>query len=325
MTLSATEAGSPRRSADTEKVIATAPGKVILFGEHAVVYGRPAIAAPVFQVRAQAMIEPVQSEHVVIHAPDIRREYSLSNASGDDPIATIVRLSCEQFGVVPKGFHLSVQSTIPVARGLGSGAAVSVAIARCVAGFYSRKLGKQDLAGLAFQVEKLHHGTPSGIDNTVIAFEELIYFVVGAPIQTFRVARPFLIAIADTGVPAPTKLAVGDVRQAWQNDRARYEALFDQVGAIADSGRAAMEEGRLDMIASLMNQNQHLLREMGVSSPQVENLVQAAVRGGARGAKLSGGGRGGNVIALVEEATQASVESALRDAGAVSVLITRIG
>ncbi len=325
MTRSPRHSGSSRRSADTEKVIATAPGKIILFGEHAVVYGRPAIAAPVFQVRAKAVIDPVDSQQVVVHAPDIGHEYRLSEAPVDDPIATIVRLTCDRLAVEAKGFQLSVHSTIPVARGLGSGAAVSVAIARAVAGFYLRKLSKQDLAGLAYEVEKLHHGTPSGIDNSVIAFEEPIYFVLGAPIQSFRVARPFLIAIADTGVPAPTKFAVGDVRKAWQNDRARYEALFDQVGAIAEFGKVAIEEGRIDEVGSLMNQNQVLLQEIGVSSSEVEALVQASVRSGARGAKLSGGGRGGNIVALIDESTKANVESALRDAGAVSVLITRIG
>ncbi len=312
------------RSADTERVTAFAPGKIILFGEHAVVYGRPAIAVPVLQVHAEATIEPVITGDVLVHAPDIGQHYDLSRAPADDPIAAIIRLTCEQLDVPPSGFHLHVHSTIPVARGLGSGAAVSVAVAHALAGFFQKKLSKEELSALAFQVEKLYHGTPSGIDNTVIAFEQPVYFVRGQPIESFRVARPFVVAIADTGVPAPTKVAVGDVRRAWEADRARYDGLFDKVGAIAGSARTAIEAGQIDAIGPLMNENQALLREIGVSSAQVETLVETALRAGAQGAKVSGGGRGGNIIALVEDATRDQVAKALRGAGAVNLIMTRI-
>jgi mevalonate kinase len=316
--------GSIMRSADSERVTAFAPGKIILFGEHAVVYGRPAIAVPVSQVHAEATIEPASNDDVLVHAADVGRQYKLDRAPADDPIAAIVRLACEHLNVPARGFRLYVHSTIPVARGLGSGAAVSVAVAHAVAGFFQKKLSREELSGLAFQVEKLHHGTPSGIDNTVIAFEQPVYFVRGEPVQSFRVARPFLVAIADTGVPAPTKVAVGDVRRGWEADRAHYDALFDKVGAIARSARTAIEGGRIDAIGTLMDENHALLREMGVSSTEVEKLIEAALRAGALGAKLSGGGRGGNIIALVEDATRDRVEKALRDAGAVNVILTRI-
>ncbi len=312
------------RSADSERVTAFAPGKIILFGEHAVVYGRPAIAVPVLQVHAEATIEPVSTGAVLVDAPDVGMHYDLSHATSDDPIAAIIRLTCEQMDVPPRRFHLHVHSTIPVARGLGSGAAVSIAVARALAGFFQRKLNTDELSALAFQVEKLHHGTPSGIDNTVIAFEQPVFFVRGEPIESFRVARPFVVAIADTGVPAPTKVAVGDVRRAWGADRAHYDALFDKVGAIARSARTAIETGQIDAIGSLMNENQALLREIGVSSAQVDTLVEVALRAGARGAKVSGGGRGGNIIALVDDATRNQVGEALHDAGAINVIMTRI-
>ncbi len=312
------------RSADTERVTAFAPGKVILFGEHAVVYGRPAIAVPVLQVRAEATIEPGDDGHVSIDASDIGRQYELDGARADDPIAAIIRLTVKHLNVPSRGFHLHVHSTIPVARGLGSGAAVSVAVAHALAGFFQKQVSKEELSALAFQIEKLHHGTPSGIDNTVIAFEQPVYFVRGEPIQSFRVAQPFLVAIGDTGVPAPTKVAVGDVRRAWEGDRKRYDALFDRIGAIARSAKMAIEAGGIDEIGPLMNENQALLQEIGVSSKEVEKLVQAARRAGAPGAKLSGGGRGGNIIALVEEASRARIEEALRESGAANVILTRI-
>lgn len=314
-----------------ETVSATAPGKIILFGEHAVVYGRPAIAVPVFQVHAKATIEPRDDGRVEIDAVDIRRQYDLTDAREGDPIATIIRLTCARLGVEPKNFSVRIQSTIPIGGGLGSGAAVSVAIARALGKYFLEGrlikrpyLSPEEISALAYEVEKLHHGTPSGIDNTVIAFEQPVYFVKGKPIESFRVARPFMIAIADTGITAPTKIAVGDVRRAWEADRARYDTLFDNVGKIVDKARAAIASGQVERLRFLMNDNQTLLREMGVSSPEIERLILAATTAGARGAKLSGGGRGGNVICLIDKVTQDAVERALMKAGAKRVIVTEI-
>lgn len=325
---------------------AIAPGKIILFGEHAVVYGRPAIAVPVLQVSAQATIEPRDDEHVIIDASDLAHQYDMRDAPDDDPIAMIIRLTCMKLGVEPRGLTVRISSTIPIGGGLGSGAAVSVAIARALGKYFTTehtedtekinknsvisvtsvvKLSDADISALAYEVEKLHHGTPSGIDNTVIAFEQPVYFVRGKPIETFRIARPFTLAIADTGIAAPTKIAVGDVRRAWEQDRARYEALFDQVEKIVDKARAAIESGQVERLGYLMNDNQALLREMGVSSPEIERLILAAKTAGARGAKLSGGGRGGNVICLVNEVTRDEVERALMKAGAKRVIVTTVG
>lgn len=310
---------------------ATAPGKIILFGEHAVVYARPAIAAPVFQVHAQATIEPRADARVVIRARDLAREYVVDDAPADDPLATIVRLTCARLNVAPQNFSVTIRSTIPLASGLGSGAAVSVAVARALARYFARALSVEEISALAYETEKLYHGTPSGIDNTVIAFEQPIYFVRGGGTQStapllepFRVAQPFTLAIADSGIAAPTKIAVGDVRRAWAAARARYDALFDQIGAIVRAARAAIERGAVDALGGLMNANHALLREIGVSSPEIETLARAALGAGARGAKLSGAGRGGNVIALVDSVTQDRIARALLDAGAKRVLVTVI-
>ncbi|HEX7587116.1 MAG TPA: mevalonate kinase, partial [Anaerolineae bacterium] len=159
-------------------ISATAPGKIILFGEHAVVYARPALAVPVLQVRAQATIEP-RAGPVEIDAADMGQQYALHDAPPEDPIATMIERTCARLGVTPQDFVIRIRSTIPVARGLGSGAAVSVAVGRAVAKFLGHELPREELSALAFEVEKLHHGTPSGIDNTVIAYEQPVYFVRG--------------------------------------------------------------------------------------------------------------------------------------------------
>jgi mevalonate kinase len=307
---------------------ATAPGKVILFGEHAVVYGRPAIAAPVGEVQARAVVSaaPLRpSGDVLIQAPGIGLESRLANLPGDHPLAWAVNSVFAALGVArPPACTVRVTSTIPVAAGMGSGAAVSVAVLRALSAFLGLPLTDERVSALAYEVEKLHHGTPSGIDNTVITYALPVYFVRGQPIQTLRLPRPFTLVIGDTGIPSPTAIAVSDVRRAWQAAPATSEALFDQVGQIAQAARAAIEAGRGDELGPLMDENQILLQQIGVSSPELERLVQAARDAGAPGAKLSGGGRGGNMIALATDASAPEIARALLSSGAVNTIITTI-
>jgi mevalonate kinase len=312
-----------------EAVTATAPGKVILLGEHAVVYGRPAIALPVHQVWATATVAPAlhhpdgAGRDLTLVAADLGTVTPLAGAAAADPLARIVRLTLAHLGAPVPAATLSVRSTIPVASGMGSGAAVSAATARALAAFMGHELPPETLSALVYEVEKLHHGAPSGIDNTVVVYELPVYFVRGAPPQTFQVNLPLHLVIGDTGIASPTRVAVGQVRRAWEQDPARYEDLFDQVGAGVQRARTLIESGgdRAEL-GALMDRNHDLLREMGVSSPALERLTAAARAAGALGAKLSGAGRGGNMIALVEPASAATVAEALRQAGAVSVIQT---
>jgi mevalonate kinase len=176
----------------------------------------------------------------------------------------------------------------------------------------------------AYEIEKLHHGTPSGIDNTVITYATPVYFIKGRPIETFSATKPFTIVIADTGIHAPTKESVGDVRKLWEADKARWEPVFDQVGGIAHKARACIESGGIEQIGELMNRNHTLLQELTVSSPELDRLVTAARSSGALGAKMSGGGRGGNMIALVPPELAESISQSLQQAGARRTIITQV-
>ncbi|MDH7487667.1 MAG: mevalonate kinase [Anaerolineae bacterium] len=306
--------------------MASASGKVILFGEHAVVYGRPAIAVPVAELRAWATVDDAPpGAGCTVVAIDLKRRFSLADAPPDDPLALIVRLTLAGLGLVAEpDWTITLRSDIPIASGLGSGAAVSTAIVRALAQHAGRSLPPDAVSALVYETERLHHGTPSGIDNTVVAYEQPVYFVRGQPPQPCRVGGEFWLAIADTGVASPTKLAVEDVRRAWQADPARYEALFDEMGRIAERARQAIETGRLDALGPLMDENQRLLSAIGVSSPLLERLCAAARQAGAGGAKLSGAGHGGNLIALVTPQTAEKVAAALRAAGAVRVVISQV-
>ena len=307
----------------------TAPGKIILFGEHAVVYNRPAIAVPVSEVQAQAVVmadpkAPVG--RVWIQAPDIQLDSSMEDLPEDHPLVRLIQLFMLHYSInhMPACI-LRVTSTIPLAAGMGSGAAISVACLRAMSAFIGAPMPSEQVSALAYEIEKIYHGTPSGIDNTVVAYKKPVYFVRGLPIEILSLVKPFTLVIGDTGVRSPTYGPVDAVRRAWMADPDRYQALFDHAGAITQTARRLIESGLPDELGSLMNENQRILVEMGVSSVELDRLILAARNAGALGAKLSGGGWGGNMIALVEPNQAEQVAAALQEYGAFRTLITRVG
>jgi mevalonate kinase len=207
---------------------------------------------------------------------------------------------------------------------MGSGAAVSVAILRAFSACMGHSLSDEQVSNMAFEVEVIHHGNPSGIDNTVITYARPVYYIKGKTIETLQVKQPFNLVIGDTGVRSPTASAVSDVHQGWENEREQFEDLFDAIGKIAASARKAIEAGSNDSIGPLMDENHALLSKMGVSSPELDRIVNAARFAGALGAKLSGAGRGGNMIAMVTPESFNRVAQAITEAGAVRTILTEI-
>jgi mevalonate kinase len=304
-------------------VEASAPGKVILLGEHAVVYERPAIAVPVSGVRATASLEAAQpGSGLTLLARDLGRSVRLEDAAADDPLAVVARLTLAHLGVSEPDAVLTVTSTIPIAGGMGSGAAVSTTIVRVLAALAEVHLSPRQVSDLVYEVEKLHHGTPSGIDNTVVAFGQPVYFVAGRPPEALRVGEPLCLLIADTGIPSPTRKVVGAVRRNWEAEPVRYDFLFDRIADLVEEAREAIKDGDLYGLGAAMDQNHELLREVGVSSRELDDLVEEARLAGALGAKLSGAGRGGNVVVLVEDDTADEMEDVLKRAGAAQVILT---
>jgi len=307
---------------------ASAPGKIILFGEHAVVYGRPAIAVPVMQVRAKAIAnaDPRSASGVVkLKAPDIGLETTLSDLPEGHPLAAVIWKAAAAMNLshIPAS-SIQISSNIPIAGGMGSSAAISVSILRAFSALLGRPLNDEQVSQLAYEVEVIHHGTPSGIDNTVITYARPVYFIKGKPIETLRVKRPFTLVIGDTGVQSPTSTVVNDVRHSWEMAHGQIEGLFDRIGEVAMSARQAIEEGSIDALGPLMDKNHTLLVELGVSSAELDKLVKAALSAGALGAKLSGAGRGGNMIALATPENSETITSALKEAGAVNTIVTEV-
>jgi mevalonate kinase len=264
----------------------------------------------------------------VLVAHDLGETVSLREADRgrgleDQPLALVTKLALANLGIVyDPDWRIDLRSTIPIASGLGSGAALSTALVRAIFAHAGQAADPATISRIVYESERIYHGTPSGIDNTVIAYGTPIWFVRGEPPEAFAPAVAFTLVIADSGIRSPTKETVGDVRHGWEAQPVRYEAMFDAIAAIAYAGRSALAAGDLRLLGRLMNENQEVLAQLGVSSAPLDHLVHAAQTGGALGAKLSGGGRGGNVIALVEPAGQAAVEQALLEAGAVRIITT---
>ncbi len=310
----------------TKAVERSAPGKVILCGEHSVVYGRPAIAVPVRDLRARVRVEPgVQDEGLYLVATNLKEAFAFGEASDEHPLAKAVRLVLNYLQSEEPDAVLTVESDLPIASGLGSGAAVTVATVRALSAFLDAELPRETVNEIAYEVEKIHHGTPSGIDNTVVSWESPVYFVRERSPELFEIGLPFHLLIANSGIASSTREAVAEVHRRWIASLEYYEILFNCIGALANAARAAVEQGALQALGILLNENHRLLINMGVSLMPLDRMVQAARDAGALGAKLTGAGQGGNVIALVEPESLHDVKQALRAAGALQVWHTQVG
>lgn len=293
---------------------ASACGKIILLGEHAVVYGQPALAVPVVRLTAQAELVSSDSP-LFIEAPDIGLSAALEDLPAGNPLAFCVRRAANYLGIPPPPARMRIQSEIPVASGLGSGAAVSTAIVRVLATAAGRVLQPAEISTIVFEVEKILHGTPSGVDNTVIAYEQPVLFIHGQDPQPVRPGFDLHMIIAFSGIRSATKQAVGGVRERWQQDPHSYDSLFGEIGTLTRAGCRALQSGDIPLLGRIMNDCHDLLREIGVSLPALDRMVESARRAGAHGAKLSGAGLGGIVVALVDKDREDAVLSALRSAG----------
>ncbi len=306
----------------------SAPGKVILFGEHAVVYGMPAIAAPLENLRTIAAFSPfpggAQSD-VWIQAPDIGYSQWLHEGCGDDPLPRIIRGFLTSLGIDKfDPLLLEINSTIPPSAGLGSGAAASTAVLRALLRYFKLPSSPSEMSDLIFAAEKIYHGTPSGIDHTVVIHDRVIYFIRDQEPEFLNLTSPLWIVLGDTGERTPTATAVGHVRTAWQEDRDHFEDIFQSIGTVSRQARNAMIEGDHDSLGTLMDENQTKLKELGVSSDRLEKLIDAARHAHAFGAKLSGGGMGGIMIALTDEGNVDAVRHSLIDAGATATFVSTI-
>ena len=302
-------------SHDERADMAAGHGKIILFGEHAVVYGSRAIAAPVpLAVRARVVDE---NDGVWLVIPRWGMEQRLRSdpakqMSFEVPAALILR----ELGLADRSMRIEVYSEIPRAMGLGGSAAVAVAIIRALDRHFKLDLSNDQVNALAYQCECVAHGTPSGIDNTVATFGQPLVYRKGDPpeIHSLQLPEPVTFVIGMTGVEGLTAKMVARVREGRERNRDVYDTMFKGIDALTLQAIEALKKNDLERLGELMNVCQGLLNGIQVSSWELEELIQVARENGALGAKLTGGGGGGSMIALCPDNAEQVIE-AMRSAG----------
>ncbi|MBF4583293.1 mevalonate kinase [Curtobacterium sp. VKM Ac-2865] len=303
----------------------TSHGKTILIGEHAVVYGAPALVLPVNDVRVTATVTPT---------PD-RDGHGLESAVHTGPLdlapaavmptVTAVTATLRHLGVTDQHFHVRVDSDVPTARGMGSSAAVAAAVTAAVADALGVTLDAQTHHDLIQECERVAHGRPSGLDARGVVADVPVWFEDGR-IEPVDVTGEFVFVVADTGVPGHTRDAVAAVREHHDRAPAEVDAVIGQIGDLARRARGTLVDGDAQALGATMDAAHALLTTLDVSSDDLDRLVGAARSADALGAKLTGGGRGGCVLTLAADGDHAvRIAEALRAAGATATWTTRIG
>jgi mevalonate kinase len=312
-------------------VMASAPAKVILFGEHFVVYGEPAIVSAIDK-RAYANAELRNDKRLYLRSVNLNLAGCFENGffkveQGDakeaqlklEPLKRVVEKVLEIYGE-NIGLNIEVSSTVPVAAGLGSSAAVAAAVAAAVGALLNLKMSKEDVFRISFEAEKIVHGTPSGVDPTISTFGGSLVFQKDTGFKPLDVKADIPLVIGDTGVSRSTRVQVAKVRDLKDKYPQIVEPIIRAAREIVLRAIEALKEGDLKTLGDLMNLNHALLYGLGVSDESLEWLINAARKAGALGAKLTGAGGGGCMIAMVEKDRFEQVLEAIQRAGGRSFI-----
>jgi len=316
------------------RVVARAPGKIILFGEHFVVYGKPAIVMAIdkyVSVGVTRIDEPilhVKSESLNVEG--VYRGDTFIQVKGDvdgDVVFKPVKVCVDKLKLKAGyngGLKITIKSEIPVAAGLGSSAALSVAVAAATSKLLGVKMDKNEINTYAFESEKVIHGTPSGIDNTIATFGGILRYQREHQPSFIRVkpAKPLPIVIGNTGVSRSTGKLVAMVRELYMRHRNILNMLMEAYEALVEDALKAIEKGDFHSLGELMNINHGMLWSIGVSSYHLDKLVHTALKAGALGAKLTGAGGGGCMIALTTFENIDYVARSLEKVGAYTIKAT---
>lgn len=302
--------------------LGSAHAKAILLGEHAVVYGHPAIAFPVHSLRLQATASRTSSG-VRLRTP-FHETISVTDPSELDTLEqslpAIALFNTLRFlDLAADGIEVSVEGIIPQARGLGSSAAVAGAVADAVARLHGVELHAAERFDLVQSVENVAHGTPSGLDAHATHSDDPIWFSRGT-VESLRIGTPPRLLIADTGFSGRTSLAVSHVRTQYEQQRAHVDERLGRLNELTEAARGFLADDDHRGLGSAMTEGHSVLRDLGVSHERLDTLIDAALDHGALGAKLTGGGMGGCIVVLAEsEATERELATVLHDAGAAGV------
>ena len=311
-----------RRATTADQVQrSSACGKVILLGEHAVVYGRPAIALPVPLAVEAHVRKGGDGVQLVIPRWGLEQRVAPDQRQG---VSATLNIILEALDVVGQPMLIEVMPHLPRAMGLGASAALAVAVIRAIGDAFELGLTDDFVNKVAFKCEKTAHGTPSGIDNTVATYGSSVQYQTDGKTPRFkelRIPQALPLVIGMTGEESLTAKTVASVRAAWTEYPERYEAIFDQIADLTSAGADAIAAANFNELGQVMNLCQGYLNALQLSTPALEALIHIARDQGACGAKLTGGGGGGSMVALCPD-SQEQVAEAMRTAGFKALSVT---
>lgn len=304
--------------------IGKSTGKIILMGEHAVVYGQPAIAMPFSAVEITARVCE-QGEALSVRC-DFYQGLVHEMPKIWESLKHAIRFSLYRLQApTDPALHIDISSTIPAERGMGSSAAVAAAVARALFCFYQTPLSSEELWEIVQSSEKIAHGNPSGIDATTVTGNSPVFFIKGKPIEPLALRLDAYLVVADTGKTGNTLEAITDVALLYQR-RKDVRHWIDSLGELTLQARDYLADNQAVSLGSVMNQAQDYLQALGVSDERLDTLVSVARQSGALGAKLTGGGRGGCMIALARNQKEAQkIAANLEKSGARKTWIQYLG
>jgi len=279
-------------------------GKIVLLGEHAVVYGMPAIAAG---ISLGAVARATAS-----HESSIRIAERTARASDGSELSAALAATCQALGVGPR--QVAVDVTLPLGSGLGGSAAIGVAVSRALLKTLGEAETRERVLQGAAAWEQVFHGNPSGVDAAAAYAGGCIWFTKQSGPEPLFVAVPLRLAVCLAGPPASTKHMVESVQRLGERRPDLLGKSLAGIESLVKNARLCIEAGDVTGLGQLMNYNQMLLSGLFLSTNEIERACAVAREAGALGAKLTGAGGGGAVIALCDGSAE-PIETALRDAG----------
>ncbi|MEC6748612.1 mevalonate kinase [Marinilactibacillus sp. XAAS-LB27] len=308
----------------SDQAIGTAHGKIILIGEHSVVYNNPAIALPFPAAHVEVTIEAIQGHS------QIRSNYyegSIMNAPASlNNLTKTIEAICEDLGYEPSGMQITISSLIPAERGMGSSAAVASALVRALFNFFEQPLEYDLLLHYIGISEKIAHGNPSGLDARVTSGNQPLFYMKSKLPERFDLHLTGYLIAADTGLKGQTREAVQDVADLLKKSRRKTKHLLSSLGKLTYQAKEAIEQDNITDLGKILSKAHHHLSDLTVSNEKLDKLVQVALEQGALGAKLTGSGRGGCMIALAKTFDQAKhIANELMKNGAVETWIHSLG
>ena len=300
----------------TQTGVGASSAKVILLGEHAAVYDKHVLALPLRDAVRASISRCDGPVRLQLNEMGRRQTVTLNKGAGGGGLTGALQLIQKRMGVDQQGFEIAIRSRVPAAMGLGSSAAFAVAIIRAYDDLLDAGMDDRAVDSLAFDCEKLAHGTPSGIDNNLATFGQPVLFTKGSATRTrpIQLAESPPIVVAASGLRGVTKEQVAGVRLRFDANRQLYSTIFSEIDEISIAGAVALRERDYKTLGSLMNVCHGFLNAIEVSTPELERMVSTAREAGAVGAKLTGAGGGGSIVALCP-GTETQVAEALASEG----------